>query len=81
MGIAIRKNTADDQNNKQIKCPLLTQSIEISLDQKTMALLIKPTFSTPTLEMEPFSIEESQGLAKLLKNSKAFYAPFMQDEE
>ncbi|WP_201512031.1 AAA domain-containing protein [Psychrobacter alimentarius] len=73
VGIAIRKNTVDDQNSKQIKYPLLTQAVEISLDQKTMALLIKPTFSTPTLATDPFSIEENQGLAQLLKNSKAFY--------
>ena len=73
VGIAIRKSTDDEQSSKQIKYPLLTQSVEITLDQKTMALLIKPTLSAPTLETEPFSIEENQGLARLLKNSKEFY--------
>lgn len=73
VGIALRKSADYEQSSKQIKYPLLTQSVEISLDQKTMALLIKPTLSTPTLETEPFSIEENQGLAKLLKNSKEFY--------
>ncbi|WP_201559763.1 AAA domain-containing protein [Psychrobacter sp. NC44] len=73
VGIATRKSTDDEQSSKQIKYPLLTQSVEITLDQKTMALLIKPTLSAPTLETEPFSIEENQGLAKLLKNSKDFY--------
>ncbi|MBH0064488.1 AAA domain-containing protein [Psychrobacter sp. SZ93C1] len=73
VGIALRKSADNEQNGKQIKYPLLTQSVEITLDQKTMALLIKPTLSAPTLETEPFSIEENQGLAKLLKNSKAFY--------
>lgn len=73
VGIAVRKSADDEQNSKQIKYPLLTQSVEITLDQKTMALLIKPTLSAPTLETEPFSIEENQGLAKLLKNSKEFY--------
>ncbi|WP_201605670.1 AAA domain-containing protein [Psychrobacter sp. JCM 18903] len=73
MGIALRKSNDNEQSSKQIKYPLLTQSVEITLDQKTMALLIKPTLSTPTLETEPFSIEENQGLAKLLKNSKEFY--------
>ena len=73
VGIATRKSTDDEQSSKQIKYPLLTQSVEITLDQKTMALLIKPTLSAPTLETEPFSIEENQGLARLLKNSKDFY--------
>ena len=73
VGVALRKSTDDEKNSKQIKYPLLTQSVEITLDQKTMALLIKPTLSAPTLETEPFSIEENQGLAKLLKNSKDFY--------
>ncbi|MCG3873048.1 AAA domain-containing protein [Psychrobacter sp. Ps7] len=73
VGIALRKSDDNEQSSKQIKYPLLTQSVEITLDQKTMALLIKPTLSAPTLETEPFSIEENQGLAKLLKNSKEFY--------
>ena len=73
VGIALRKSADYEQSSKQIKYPLLTQSVEISLDQKTMALLIKPTLSAPTLEAEPFSIEENQGLARLLKNSKDFY--------
>ncbi|WP_010196164.1 AAA domain-containing protein [Psychrobacter sp. PAMC 21119] len=73
VGIALRKSTDNEQSSKQIKYPLLTQSVEITLDQKTMALLIKPTLSVPTLETEPFSMDENQGLAKLLKNSKAFY--------
>ncbi|MGP5009503.1 AAA domain-containing protein [Psychrobacter glacincola] len=73
VGVALRKSADYEQSSKQIKYPLLTQSVEITLDQKTMALLIKPTLSTPTLETEPFSIEENQGLARLLKNSKDFY--------
>ena len=73
VGIALRKSDDNEQSSKQIKYPLLTQSVEITLDQKTMALLIKPTLSAPTLETEPFSIDENQGLAKLLKNSKEFY--------
>ncbi|MGP9669644.1 AAA domain-containing protein, partial [Psychrobacter sp. AOP31-A1-22] len=73
IGIATKINADNESNSKQIKYPLLTQSVEITLDQKTMALLIKPTLSVPTLETEPFSIEENQGLGKLLKNTKAFY--------
>lgn len=73
VGVAIRKNTVNEQNNEQIKYPLLTQSVEIVLDQKTMALLIKPNPSPSTLETEPFSMDENQGLANLLKDSKQFY--------
>ena len=73
VGVAVRKNTDNGQNSEQIKYPLLTQSVEIVLDQKTMALLIKPNPSPSTLETEPFSMDENQGLASLLKDSKAFY--------
>ncbi|MFZ3142861.1 AAA domain-containing protein, partial [Psychrobacter glacincola] len=73
IGIAVRQNTDNEQNSKQIKYPLLTQSVEIVLDQKTMALLIKPNPSPSTLETEPFSMDENQGLATLLKDSKQFY--------
>lgn len=73
VGVAVRKNTENEQNSEQIKYPLLTQSVEIILDQKTMALLIKPNPSPSTLETEPFSADESQGLANLLKDSKQFY--------
>ncbi|WP_274902130.1 AAA domain-containing protein [Psychrobacter sp. DAB_AL62B] len=73
VGIAVRQNADNEQNSEQIKYPLLTQTIEIVLDQKTMALLIKPNPSPPTLETEPFSIDENQGLANLLTDSKQFY--------
>ena len=73
VGVAVRQHTDNEQNSEQIKYPLLTQSVEIILDQKTMALLIKPNPSSPTLETEPFSIDENQGLANLLKDSKQFY--------
>lgn len=73
VGVAIRKNSEDEQNNQQKKYPLLTQTIEIVLDQKTMALLIKPSLTPPTLETEPFSMDENQGLAKLLKDCTQFY--------
>ncbi|WP_440454159.1 AAA domain-containing protein [Psychrobacter sp. ASPA161_9] len=73
VGVAVRQNANNEQNSGQIKYPLLTQSVEIDLDQKTMALLIKPNPSPSTLETEPFSIDENQGLANLLKNSKQFY--------
>lgn len=72
VGIAIRKNN-NEQNSEQIKYPLLTQSVEIILDQKTMALLMKPNPSSPTLETEPFSMDENQGLANLLADSNRFY--------
>lgn len=73
VGIAVRQNTDNEKNSEQIKYPLLTQSVEIALDQKTMALLIKPNPSPSTLETEPFSMDENQGLANLLKDSQQFY--------
>ncbi len=69
VGIALR-NSSDTE---QIKYPLLTQSIEITLDQKTMALIIKPSSASPTLETEPFSTDENPGLTKLTKDYKQFY--------
>lgn len=73
VGIAVRQNIDNEKNSEQIKYPLLTQSVEIALDQKTMALLIKPNPSPSTLETEPFSMDENQGLANLLKDSQQFY--------
>ncbi|WP_435949165.1 AAA domain-containing protein [Psychrobacter sp. DM8] len=70
VGIALRH---DEQNSRQIKYPLLTQSVEITLDKVTMALLIKPNPSSPTIETEPFSMDENQGLAHLLEVNTQFY--------
>lgn len=73
VGIAVQKDSDNEQNSEQIKYPLLTQTIEIALDQKTMALLIKPSLTPPIFETEPFSMDENQGLAKLLEVCKQFY--------
>ncbi len=73
VGVAVRQNTDNEHNSEHIKYPLLTQSVEIILDQETMALYIKPNPSPSTLETEPFSMDENQGLANLLEDNKRFY--------
>lgn len=73
VGVAVRQNTDNEKKSEHIKYPLLTQSVEIILDQETMALYIKPAPSPSTLETEPFSIDENQGLANLLEDNKRFY--------
>jgi len=69
VGIALW-NQADA---RAIKYPILTQSVEISLDKNTMALSVKPSLSPVKLETEIFSSTENPNLVTLIETSKVFF--------
>lgn len=63
-------NQADAQ---AIKYPLLTQSVEISLNKDTMALSVRPSLAPVKLETEIFSSTENPNLLTLIETSKIFF--------
>ena len=54
--------------------PLLTQLVEISLNEKTMALEIRPCSSEPRLEVDIYAAMDNSGVANLVDISKKFFA-------
>lgn len=53
--------------------PLLTQLVEISLNETTMALEIRPRSSEPRLEVDIYASMDNPGVAKLVETSKKFF--------
>lgn len=53
--------------------PLLTQLVEISLNEKTMALEIRPRSSEPRLEVDIYSAMGNPGVINLGNTSKKFF--------
>jgi very-short-patch-repair endonuclease len=53
--------------------PLLTQLVEISLNETTMALEIRPRLSEPRLEVDIYASMDNPGVAKLVDTSKKFF--------
>lgn len=53
--------------------PLLTQLVEISLDEKSMALEIRPRSSEPRLEVDIYASMDNPGVAKLVAAAKKFF--------
>lgn len=56
-----------------IAYPLLTQLIEISFNEKTMALEIRPRSSEPRLEVDIYASMDNLGVTKLVETSKKFF--------
>lgn len=53
--------------------PLLTQVVEISLNQKTMSLEIRPRSSEPRLEVDVYAAMDNPGVANLVAAGKQFF--------
>jgi len=53
--------------------PLLTQLVEISLNDKTMALEIRPRSSEPRLEVDIYAAMDNPGVANLVATGKKFF--------
>ncbi len=53
--------------------PLLTQLVEISLNEQTMALEIRPRSSEPRLEVDIYASMDNPGVANLVDTSKKFF--------
>jgi very-short-patch-repair endonuclease len=56
-----------------ISYPLLTQSVELSLNDKTMALEIRPSNFQPRLELDIYAALDNPGVAKLEEIGKKFF--------
>jgi len=68
VGVALRTLPSGD-----ISYPLLTQLVEISLNETTMALEIRPRSSEPRLEVDIYAALDNPGVAKLVETSKKFF--------
>ncbi len=53
--------------------PLLTQPVEISLNETTMALEIRPRVSEPRLEVDIYAAMDNPNVANLVEASKKFF--------
>lgn len=53
--------------------PLLTKLVEISLDEKTMALEIRPRSSEPRLEIDIYASMDNPGVVNLVAVGKKFF--------
>lgn len=53
--------------------PLLTQLVEISLNETTMALEIRPRLSEPRLEVDIYAAMDNPSVSKLVDTSKKFF--------
>jgi len=56
-----------------ITYPLLTQLVEISLNEKTMTLEIRPRASEPRLEVDIYTAMDIPGVANLVEITKKFF--------
>lgn len=56
-----------------ISYPLLTQPVELSLNDKTMALEIRPSSGDPRLELDIYAALNNPGVAKLEDMGKKFF--------
>lgn len=63
----------DKPDATNIRYPILTHQVEISLDKDTMALSVKPSPSTIKLETEPFDSNENPRLVELINTYKDFF--------
>lgn len=63
-----------DCDGTAVQYPLLTQAVEVSLNQKTSAIEIAPRDLEPRLETDWYASVDNPGLANLEKRSKEFFA-------
>ncbi len=53
--------------------PLLTQLVEIALDEKSMAIEIRPRSSEPRLEIDLYATMDNPGVTTLVSTAKIFF--------
>lgn len=68
VGVALQKQEA-----ATVAYPLLTQTVELTLDDKTMALEIRPNRNDTRLELDIYAAQDNQGVAKLEAAGKKFF--------
>jgi len=80
MGIAVWK---PEGGRGSVKFPLITQSCELTLDEETLELAVRPREVVPSIELAPYAELETPGVAALeaiwlehLKQSEQRPSPF-----
>lgn len=68
LGVALQK-----REGVTVTYPLLTQTVELSLDDKTMALEIRPSSSDSRLELDLYAAQDNQGVSHLEVVGKKFF--------
>lgn len=68
IGVAVQK-----QGAATLTYPLLTQAVELTLDDKTMALEVRPNSHDSRLELDIYAAQDNQGVAKLEAVGKQFF--------
>jgi very-short-patch-repair endonuclease len=68
VGIAVWKRT-----NGMITYPVLTQLVEISLNEVDMSLEVRPRSSAPRLEVDIYAAQDNHGVEQLVKAGKEFF--------
>lgn len=69
MGMAVQK-----KDGVTITYPLITQPVELSLDDRNMALEIRPRAASPRMEVEVFAALDNPGVPALEEVAKNFLA-------
>ena len=69
VGMAVQK-----KDGVAISYPLLTQAVELSLDDRTMTLEIRPRAASPRMEVEVFAALDNPGVPALEEVAKTFLA-------
>lgn len=61
------------KNDVLITFPLITKMVELSLNEKTMDLVVRPRLIEPKLELDIYAALDNQGVAYLEKAAKDFF--------
>ena len=69
IGIAVWKTTSAN-----VRFPLITKGVELSLNEKTMALEIRPRELDPRVELEIYSNADNPGVPPLQKAAREFFS-------
>ncbi|HEX8247210.1 MAG TPA: AAA domain-containing protein, partial [Pyrinomonadaceae bacterium] len=69
IGIAVWKI-----NGKNVRFPLITKGVELSLNEKTMAIEIRPRELDPRVELEIYSNADNPGVPPLQKAAREFFS-------
>lgn len=68
VGVAVQK-----QGTATLTYPLLTHTVELALDDKSMALEVRPSSHDSRLELDVYAAQDNQGVAQLEAAGKQFF--------
>ena len=62
-----------DNSGAKVTYPLISRLVELSLDEKTGAIEIRPRDAQPRLELDWYASVDNQGVAEVEKAGKEFF--------